>query len=62
MDLSRRFRSGAAVSTSLSAQELVDFGRREKCLMLRERFGISYVMAGVDALAFAPVVERLAGR
>jgi probable F420-dependent oxidoreductase len=33
----------------------------EKCLALRERFGISYIMAGVGALAFAPVVERLAG-
>lgn len=34
----------------------------EKCIGLRERFGISYVMVGGEAEAFAPVVERLAGR
>jgi probable F420-dependent oxidoreductase len=34
----------------------------EKCLGLRERFGISYVMVAGEAEAFAPVVERLAGR
>jgi hypothetical protein len=34
----------------------------EKCLGLRERFGISYIMAAGEAEAFAPVVERLAGR
>ena len=40
-----------------TVQQLVD-----KCLELRERFGISYIMAGGEAEAFAPVVERLAGR
>jgi len=34
----------------------------DKCLGLRERFGISYVMVGGEAEAFAPVVERLAER
>lgn len=34
----------------------------EKCRGLRERFGISYIMAAGEAEAFAPVVERLAGR
>ncbi len=34
----------------------------EKCLRLRERFGISYIMAGGAMEEFAPVVERLAGR
>jgi probable F420-dependent oxidoreductase len=34
----------------------------EKCLGLRERFGISYIMVAGEAEAFAPVVERLAGR
>jgi probable F420-dependent oxidoreductase len=34
----------------------------EKCLMLRERFGISYVFPLAAPAAFAPVVERLAGR
>ena len=34
----------------------------EKCVGLRERFGITYIMAGGEAEAFAPVVERLAGR
>ena len=34
----------------------------EQCLERRERFGLSYVTVGLDALdAFAPVVERLAG-
>jgi probable F420-dependent oxidoreductase len=34
----------------------------EKCLGLRERFGISYIMVAGEAEAFAPVLERLAGR
>jgi probable F420-dependent oxidoreductase len=34
----------------------------EKCLMLRERFGISYIFPLSDPATFAPVVERLAGR
>jgi probable F420-dependent oxidoreductase len=34
----------------------------EKCVDLRERFGISYIMAAGEAEAFAPVVEHLAGR
>jgi probable F420-dependent oxidoreductase len=34
----------------------------EKCLALRERFGISYIMVGGEAEAFAPVLERLTGR
>jgi hypothetical protein len=34
----------------------------EKCLGRRERFGLSYIMAAGEAEAFAPVVERLAGR
>ena len=34
----------------------------EKCVGLRERFGISYIMAAGEMEAFAPVVERLAGR
>jgi probable F420-dependent oxidoreductase len=33
----------------------------EKCLGLRERFGITYIMVVGDHLAFAPVVEQLAG-
>ena len=33
----------------------------EKCLSLRERYGISNVMVGAQIEAFAPVVERLAG-
>jgi alkanesulfonate monooxygenase SsuD/methylene tetrahydromethanopterin reductase-like flavin-dependent oxidoreductase (luciferase family) len=34
----------------------------EQCVERRERFGISYVCVGLDALeAFAPVVDRLAG-
>ena len=33
-----------------------------KCLGLRERFGISYIAVAGEAEAFAPVVERLAGR
>jgi probable F420-dependent oxidoreductase len=33
----------------------------EKCLMLREQFGISYILPGGDPEPFAPVVERLAG-
>jgi probable F420-dependent oxidoreductase len=57
--------------TDLSAEALLDsphvfFGTVrelvEKCLGLRERFGISYIMAGSQAEAFAPVVERLAGQ
>jgi probable F420-dependent oxidoreductase len=40
-----------------TVEQLVD-----KCEGLRERFGISYIMAGAEAEAFAPVVERLAGR
>ena len=34
----------------------------EKCLMLRERFGITYIFPLAAPAAFAPVVERLAGR
>ncbi len=34
----------------------------EKCLMLRERFGLSYIFPIAEPEAFAPVVERLAGR
>jgi hypothetical protein len=34
----------------------------EKCIALRERFCISYVLVLGDIEAFAPVVERLAGR
>jgi probable F420-dependent oxidoreductase len=34
----------------------------DKCLGLRDRFGISYITVGGEAEAFAPVVERLAGR
>src|SRR4051794_36633407 len=34
----------------------------DRCLGLRERFGISYMMMGGEAEAFAPVVEQLAGR
>jgi probable F420-dependent oxidoreductase len=37
-------------------------GLVEKCLGLRERFGITAVMVGGGADAFAPVVARLAGR
>ena len=33
----------------------------QKCLMLRERFGLSYIFPLADPVAFAPVVERLAG-
>lgn len=33
----------------------------EKCLMLRERFGVSYIFPIAEPEAFAPVVERLAG-
>lgn len=33
----------------------------EKCLGLRERFGISYIFIGNEFREFAPVVERLAG-
>jgi probable F420-dependent oxidoreductase len=40
-----------------SVQQLVD-----KCLMLRERFGISYFLPLGDLTEFAPVVERLVGR
>jgi probable F420-dependent oxidoreductase len=34
----------------------------EKCLALRERFGITYIFIGDEFREFAPVVERLAGR
>lgn len=34
----------------------------EKCLGLRERFGITYIFIGAEFREFAPVVERLAGR
>jgi hypothetical protein len=34
----------------------------QKCLMLRERFGLSYIFPVAEPAAFAPVVERLAGR
>lgn len=34
----------------------------EKCLGLRERFGITYIFIGGEFREFAPVVERLAGR
>jgi probable F420-dependent oxidoreductase len=34
----------------------------QKCLMLRERFGLSYIFPIAEPEAFAPVVERLAGR
>ncbi|HSR24036.1 MAG TPA: TIGR03621 family F420-dependent LLM class oxidoreductase [Candidatus Eisenbacteria bacterium] len=34
----------------------------EKCLALRDRFGISNVMVRTEIEEFAPVVERLAGR
>jgi len=34
----------------------------QKCLMLRERFGLSYIFPIAEPAAFAPVVERLAGR
>jgi probable F420-dependent oxidoreductase len=40
-----------------TVEQLVD-----KCLGLRERFGISYIMVSDAMEAFAPVVERLAGR
>jgi probable F420-dependent oxidoreductase len=33
----------------------------QKCLMLRERYGISYIFPIAEPAAFAPVVERLAG-
>jgi probable F420-dependent oxidoreductase len=33
----------------------------EKCKMLRERYGLSYIYPIGDPAAFAPVVERLAG-
>ena len=34
----------------------------EQCLDRRERYGISYIGLGLDALdAMAPVVDRLAG-
>jgi len=33
----------------------------EKCQMLRERFGLSYIFPIAEPAAFAPVVERLAG-
>jgi hypothetical protein len=34
----------------------------QKCLMLRERFGLSYILPLADPIEFAPVVERLAGK
>lgn len=34
----------------------------DKCVELRERFGITYVFVGSEFREFAPVVERLAGR
>ena len=34
----------------------------EKCLEIRERFGITYIFVGGEFREFAPVVERLAGR
>jgi probable F420-dependent oxidoreductase len=34
----------------------------EKCLGLRERFGITYIFIGGEFREFAPIVERLAGR
>jgi probable F420-dependent oxidoreductase len=37
-------------------------GLVQKCLMLRERFGLSYIFPLGDPQAFAPVIERLAGR
>ncbi|HEY0493194.1 MAG TPA: TIGR03621 family F420-dependent LLM class oxidoreductase [Candidatus Dormibacteraeota bacterium] len=40
-----------------SIESLVD-----KCLGLRERFGITYIFVGGEFREFAPVVERLAGR
>jgi probable F420-dependent oxidoreductase len=33
----------------------------QKCLMLRERFGVSYIFPIAEPEAFAPIVERLAG-
>jgi probable F420-dependent oxidoreductase len=68
-DLAERLRARAGIE--LSAEALPDsphvfFGTVEqlveKCLGLRERFGISYIMVGSEMEAFAPVVERLAGR
>jgi probable F420-dependent oxidoreductase len=59
-----------AYSANLSAQAMLEsphvfFGTVkdlvEKCLVMRERFGISYVFAGSRFEDFAPVVERLAG-
>ena len=34
----------------------------QKCLMLRERFGLSYIFPIAEPEAFAPIVERLAGK
>ncbi|MDQ6670526.1 MAG: TIGR03621 family F420-dependent LLM class oxidoreductase [Chloroflexota bacterium] len=34
----------------------------DKCLMLRERFGVSYIFPIAEPEAFAPVVARLAGK
>jgi probable F420-dependent oxidoreductase len=34
----------------------------DKCVGLRERFGISYILVLGDMYAFAPVIERLAGQ
>ena len=34
----------------------------QKCLMLRERYGLSYIFPIAEPEAFAPIVERLAGK
>jgi probable F420-dependent oxidoreductase len=64
-------RLGARDGIELGADALLDsphvfFGTTEqlveKCLGLRARFGISYITVPGEMEAFAPVVERLAGR